>query len=151
MPAWSDIRPAAMSPQLPIIWSYQFRRETREFTARLAGERIEQIFGKSFRKLSLSEAHSEGSFSWARELLERAVMEPAIHRSSGRVFKHLGRLGYGERIVLPLSSDGVLSDGILGATEYHYFRPLAGAPDIFGDDSESWYSLRPVREWNKRI
>ncbi|MBN9546231.1 MAG: PAS domain-containing protein [Alphaproteobacteria bacterium] len=144
MPAWSDIRPAAMAEQLPIIWSYRFDRDRKEFTARLAGDHIEQIFGKSFRKLSLGDAHSEGSFSWAHALLERVVTEPALHRSYGRVFKHLGRSGYGERIALPLSADGVVSDGILGATEYHYFRPAAGAL-VESDDSETWYSLRPER------
>jgi len=146
MPAWSDIRPAALAPQLPIIWSYQFDRDRGGFTARLAGDRIEQIFGKSFRKLRLADAHSEGSFTWAYAMLERVVMEPAIHRSSGRVFKHLGRSGYGERIVMPLSGDGVLSDGILGATEYHYSRSAAGTSIEIRDTSEAWYSLRPVRQ-----
>jgi len=41
----------------------------------LAGKRIEQIFGKSFRKLRLADAHSENSFSWALDIIEALIAE----------------------------------------------------------------------------
>ena len=44
MPAWQDIKPARIAAQLPIIWSYSYDQGTDEFTGRLAGDRIVQVF-----------------------------------------------------------------------------------------------------------
>jgi len=56
IPAWSDIRPA--------------------------DERIEQIFGKSFCKLRLADAHSGNSFSRARDVIEALI--------AGRLPRNIG-------------------------------------------------------------
>lgn len=123
MPAWSDIQPARIAPQLPIVWSYRYDTASEEFVGRLAGDQISAIFGKGFRNLPLAQAQPAKDFSWIYALCKRVVAEPAIYHYTGRVFEQLGRYGYGERIMMPLSSDGRTSDGILGATLYqmgHY-------------------------------
>jgi hypothetical protein len=141
MPSWPDIRPAQIYAQLPIVWSYKFDRKTGKFTGRLAGDRITQIFGKSFRGLPLAEAQPPEAYPSVYALCERVVMEPALYRRRGPIFKHLGRPGYGERIMLPLSSDGVLGDGILGATEYRHPRNGGDIPIPNTADGEEWLPL----------
>ncbi len=118
IPRWKDINPAAIAGQLPIIWSYRYDRSNGTFTGRLAGDQIIRILGKDFRGLPLAEAQPPEAFPWVYALCKRVVVEPAIYRSEGRVFKQRDRYGQGERIIFPLSDDGVHCDGIFGATQY---------------------------------
>lgn len=141
MPSWTDICPARVSPHLSIIWSYKYDSVTEEFTGRLAGDRVVQVYGKGVRGLTLREIFPHQTYLWAHALLDRVVKQPALHRSQGRVFKELGRYGLGERVVLPLGSDGVVADGVLGATEYRYIRPLPDIPSESVAELEQWVPL----------
>ncbi len=140
MPSWRALNPAAIAAHLPIVWSYKYDREKDEFTSRIAGEKIVAIIGKNVRGVPMAEIFSKEEFPIFFARCKRVVSEPALCRGHGLVFKQLDRYGLGERIILPLSSDGVRSDGLLGATEY---RPFAGTPSPgVGSvkDVEEWYS-----------
>lgn len=141
MPSWAALQPSVMARQLSILWAYRYDQETGQFVGRLAGDKITQILGRSIRGVPMENVFAPGAFEWAYGLFQRVACEPAIYLNSGRVFGYLGRLGVGESIILPLSSDGVLADGILGATEYPYSRAAA---DTDADDAnrETWYGLR---------
>ena len=140
MPSWDELRPAAMARQLPLIWSYRFDRSTGEFTGRLAGDRITEVFDKSLRGMRLQDFHPPEAVPWVTEMLLRVVSEPALQLSSGRVFKQMDRVGSGQRIILPLAADGKTADGILGATEYHS-RIAAELPIQAATDLEEWFPL----------
>lgn len=129
---------------MPIVWAYNFDYGTRKFTARLAGDQISQIFGKSFRGLPLEEAHPPEAYPAIYALCERVVTEPALYRREGRIFEQLGRAGRGERIMLPLSTDGMHADGILGASEYRRPRILEEEAARVTSDVEEWFSIRSV-------
>lgn len=118
MPAWADIKPAAIARQLGIVWVYKYDRAKDEFTGRLSGHDITQTLGKNIRGLSLAEVQPPEFLVWIRGICRRVVLEPALYQYEGRVYRHLDRIGLGERIMLPLADDGVTGDGILGATEY---------------------------------
>ena len=137
MPAWGDIRPSRLMGQLPMIWAYSYDRATDTFTGRLAGDRIERIFGKGFRQTPLTEIFPPSEYQDVFQRAKRVVGEPALLRGEGLVFKQLNKFGYGERIMLPLASDGVHADGILGCTEYHSFD---GPYDASLPHSEEWFS-----------
>jgi hypothetical protein len=142
MPSWEDLRPKAIAAQLPIVWSYKFDPATGAFTGRLAGDRIAQIYGKSFRGLSLVEAQAPEAFASVYAVFSRVVREPAVYRCGGRIFRQRDQFGSGERIMLPLSSDGVSGDGILGATEYENLRLNPDLPIEAVNEMEVWFSLR---------
>jgi hypothetical protein len=142
MPAWSDICPAKIREQLPIVWSYRFDRSARTFTARLAGDRITQIFGKGFRGLPLEEAHPPEAYPAIYALCERVVSEPALYRRQGHIFEQLGRAGAGERIMLPLSADGIHTDGIFGASEYRCHGAWEESATQATSDVEEWFAVR---------
>jgi len=142
MPAWGDIRPARIAAQLPIIWSYRYDPLSGDFVGRLAGDQITAIFGKSFRNLPLVDAHPAADYPWIHALCKRVVSEPAIHHYSGRVFMQLSRFGHGERIMLPLSTDGHVSDGILGATLYQIGQYEPQLTLIPPTDSADWFPVR---------
>lgn len=141
MPSWQDLSPKAITPHLPLVWAYKFDAQSRDFVGRLAGERIARAYGKNFRGSPLAEIHTApDSYQTVHALLLRVVSEPAIFRGRGRVYQLQGEFQSGERIILPLSSDGIVSDGVFGATEIGSLsvvhQPVQGFQDA-GD----WFSL----------
>lgn len=140
MPGWSDIRPAAIAGQLPIVWSYRYNAQTEEFIGRLAGQQVTSVLGARFRDASLAEIMPPAHFGWIYELLRRVVIEPALHVGSGRVFRHLDRFGKGERIVLPLATDGMTADGVLGATEYEFDTLTPDGPEPI-PETLHWFAV----------
>ncbi|MDE1938433.1 MAG: PAS domain-containing protein [Alphaproteobacteria bacterium] len=138
MPGWTDIRPSQITAQLPIIWSYRYDRVADAFTGRLAGDQIEQIFGKNFRGSPMSTLYPADEFPRLFARSKRLVCEPALYWGEGMVFKHVDHYGHGERIMMPLADDGVLGDGILGATQYQSFRGVRRT-DI--PEHERWFTL----------
>lgn len=122
MPAWRHIDPVALGKNLPLIWSWKYDRATAKFTGRLSGEEITNAFGKSLRGAKHEEFFPKDEQERVFRLHQRVVTEPAFARGEGKVFSHVGRVGIGERIILPLSEDGILGDGIFGATVYEVFE-----------------------------
>jgi hypothetical protein len=138
MPGWSDICPARIVRQLPIIWAYIYDAETDSFTGRLAGDRIETIFGKSFRQTPLASIFPPDQYRDVFERAKRVVSEPAIFHGEGQVFRQVDRFGYGERVMLPLAGDGVHADGVLGCTEYH---TVGGFLDPKLPKTGTWFAI----------
>jgi hypothetical protein len=118
MPAWRDIDPLQMPKQLPIVWSWRYDRRSGEFFGRLAGEAIEAIFGKSFRRAKMEKLFPPDQYPTIYERHQKVVLDPCLCRGSGRVFRHLDRFGLGERVIMPLAEDGQNGDGLFGATIY---------------------------------
>jgi len=141
MPRWTDVIPSRIAAHLSLVWSFKYDAAKDAFTGRLVGERIARHIGKEFRGLSLTEAYPAEALPWVRVLFSRVVREPALYAHTGSLFRQMGREHPGERILLPLSEDGVAADGVLGATilEDATTMPLTLiAPDRA---SEHWFSL----------
>jgi hypothetical protein len=142
MPSWQDLRPKAIAPHLPIVWAYRFDAQKGEFVGRLAGDQISRAYGKGFHGLTLAEIHtSPDRYQAAKNMLERVISEPAVYLGHGRIYQFEGEFRTGERIVLPLSSDGVSSDGVFGATETGSL-PMLHQPVQGVHDTGEWFSLR---------
>jgi hypothetical protein len=141
MPAWNDVSPAAIKAQLPIIWAWKFDPVADEFTGRLAGERIEALFGKSIRGIKMTDV----IFGRGQELTfarhKRVVASPLFFRGHGLVYRHMDRFDIGERVILPLADDGANGDGIIGATEFH--SNFGAPPDALlrSGETEEWFAL----------
>lgn len=144
MPAWADIDPGAIGPQLPIIWSWKYDRATDLFTGRLAGEEIDSIFGKTMRGADMREFFKDWNYEGVFARNKRVAAEPCLCHGKGLVFIHAGRYGSGERIILPLAADGEHGDGIIGATVYHSMQrglsETGKEPASTGEDV-TFYSL----------
>jgi len=138
MPGWNDIRPSRVARQLPIIWAYTYDRATDTFTGRLAGDRIEAVFGKTFRQTPLEEIYPKSEYMDVFERAKRVIDEPAIYYSEGLVYRQLKNLWYGEHLIMPLADDGVHGDGILGCTEC---RSMDAPQDGSVSENEAWFPL----------
>jgi hypothetical protein len=140
MPAWSDLSPSDLAPHFKRLWAFKYDSASGEFTARLAGNRAMVGFGKSFRGTPLKDLHPPHIFDLAQSHMAKVVTERAAYYCSGKLFKAGSQVFEGERIMLPLSSDGERGDGILGATDFES-RLMEGPVELLLGEIE-WFSIR---------
>lgn len=120
MPARTDIDPVALDAALPILWLCDYEADTERFRCRLAGEKISELHGGPIAGRYVDEILQGDRTSEMMGRYRRVVGEPAIGHAAGRVYLHKdGRL-VGERILLPLATDGEKADGVLGATSFRW-------------------------------
>jgi len=136
--AWSAIKPAAIAAQLSLVWSYNYDRASDSFTGRLCGNSIADAFGRNIKGVPMRELYPADDFQHLFARSKRVVCEPAFYRGEGMVFTHLEKFGHGERIMMPMASDGTTGDGVFGATQY---QSVWGKPSDRHAEEESWFSL----------
>jgi hypothetical protein len=131
MPGWRDIDPAAIKQHLPIIWSWRWDAALGTLVGRLAGEQITAVLGVNVRGRPIEECFPPEVLETVIARYKRVMLEPAFMHSAGKVYGTVGGEGWGERIALPLATDGVSGDGIIGATVYRFgVRPRMGEASI---------------------
>ncbi|HEY1876446.1 MAG TPA: PAS domain-containing protein [Rhizomicrobium sp.] len=118
MPAWNDISSSVLAPHFKLLWAFTFDRRRGEFVGRLAGRQVKEWFGTNFSGHKLDDMHPPHVVTEAHALLTKVVTIPAAGRSSGRLATVGGHTVTGERIALPLATDGTNADGVLGASVY---------------------------------
>ncbi len=116
MPSRRDIDPARLGPVLPIIWLSEYEPAAGTFRYRLAGEEVNEIFGGSVAGRLLSDIVAGDRFQATNKNFLKVIRDEAALLASGPIYRCTDRIAMGERLVLPLSSDGVTADGLLGAT-----------------------------------
>lgn len=140
MPSWADLSSSALAPHFQLLWGFQYDPQSDEFTGRLAGAHVTEWLGANFWGARLQDIHSPRVEKEARHFFHKIISGPAAGRCSGRLFVMGDHTALGERIALPLSSDGVHADAILGATEYEYV-PVTGPVELIHENLE-WFALR---------
>ena len=118
MPAWRDIDAVAIGKYLPKVWAWRFDPMLDTFIGRLAGEDIIAVMGCEMRGRRFAQCFPPGSAATVEARHRKVIGGPNIMRTTGRVYVLTGQYGLGERIVLPLATDGVTGDGVLGVTDY---------------------------------
>jgi hypothetical protein len=116
MPSRQDIDALCLGPVLPIIWVNEYESAANTFRYRLAGEDVNQIFGLSVSGRLLSDFVAPERFETTNEAFLKIIVDEVALLASGPVYRCTDRIALGERLALPLSSDGVTADGIIGAT-----------------------------------
>ena len=138
MPGWTSLRLSQIEKLMPIIWAYRYDRAADRFIGLQAGVNIEQIFGRTITGTPMEELYPAKDYPRLFERAKRVACGPGFYRGIGMVFSHLDHSGNGERIMLPLASDGVHGDGVLGATVYQFFL---GARVEAVAEHDNWYEL----------
>lgn len=139
MPAWSDLSPTSLGPHLKLLWTFRYDRATGEFAARLAGNRVMMCLGDSFRGTPLRKLYKPDMFEKAHADFSRIVLEPALAHANGKLFKVGESAIQGERIALPMATDGHHGDGVLGASDFKY-QPAAGSVELL-HCPPVWFSI----------
>jgi hypothetical protein len=117
MPSRRDIDATRLGPVLSIIWINEYEADAGTFRYRLAGEGVNNIFGTSVSGRLLSDFIAPGRFEVTNESFLKVIREASALVANGPVYRCTDRIAIGERLALPLSSDGVTADSIIGATE----------------------------------
>jgi len=128
MPSRRDIEPLRLGPVLPFIWVSDYEAAAGTFRYRLAGEQEKELWGQPVSGRLLSEFSPPERFSATNETFLKVLREEAALIAHGAVFRCSGRIGLGERLILPLASDGVIADGLIGATYRESTTDLELAP-----------------------
>ncbi|WP_282606858.1 PAS domain-containing protein [Pelagibius sp. Alg239-R121] len=116
MPSRQDIDALRLGPVLPFIWLSDYEAAHDTFRYRLAGEEVNAVFGSRITGKLLSEIVKGGRFPTVNELFLRVVNEKLALHAEGPIYRCTDRMTLGERLVLPLSSDGGTADGLVGVT-----------------------------------
>ena len=120
MPARTDIDPVALDAALPILWLCDYEADVDRFRCRLAGEKIDTLHGGLIAGRYVDDILKSDRVHEVMGRYKRVVSEPAICHAAGRVYLHKDRRLIGERILLPLATDGATADGVLGATSFRW-------------------------------
>jgi hypothetical protein len=125
MPARRGIDPAHIPTLLPFLFVYDYHPDTSRFFCRLAGEEIFAAAGIHGAKKFIEELFQSPTLERVRERYRRVVLTPSVIHTRGLLRVASGYRIPGERLVLPLASDGVTPDGLIGATIYRRNEALS--------------------------
>ena len=142
MPVWTAIQPSWIAPHLTRVFAFTYDRQSGEITRRLMGGELLAMFAGSPRGTPLEQLQAPRLALRMHLTVSRVVREPAFYRGTGKLFRQGAHVVEGERIVLPLSTDGLNGDGALGASDYH--DPMiesATDPVEVLHDAEEWFPL----------
>ena len=95
--------------------------------------------GANFWGGSIKTLYSPPVFEEAYRFLNKVVTMPAAGRSNGTLFTMVEKAVTGERIALPLASDGVHADAVLGASDYDP-TPVT-SPVALVHENVKWFPL----------
>lgn len=138
MPAWSDIDAVALRDALPIVWAWRYDTARKTYIGRLAGEDVVAVVGGNVRNRAIEDCFSAAALPVIRGRLDTVLAGPSLMHGSGTVYVRHGYSGSGERVILPLASDGLHADGVLGATLYRFgIKPTVQDGITFDPEQES--------------
>ncbi|MBK1669721.1 hypothetical protein CKO28_16905 [Rhodovibrio sodomensis] len=118
LPNRSEIELNAIKLALPYVWLIEHIPREDAFRYRLAGEHVNGVFGYSLRGKHLREIIEPHMLDTVRDRFLHTLKTPGVVYAVGRVYMRIGGYREGERLILPLSDDGVTGTHLLGVTDY---------------------------------
>lgn len=137
LPARRSVDPVKIPSVLSSVFICDYERAAGRLRYSLVGEDVRTRYGCEI----IGRYQDELFQGLAREALLRRIrtlMEtPAISYSYGEVHGFAGRHGAGERLALPLASDGINPDSLIGAVAFQW----EGGADFTETDERMTYSF----------
>lgn len=129
-PALSDIDPTDIPTVLGQIWLCDRLADSGRFRYRLAGEKINAFWGQSIAGKHLDEVVPPARLASATKKLRMACELPSIIHETICLSLAEEIARNGERVILPLSDDGVRVNVLLGADHGNWGRDLEFDPYV---------------------
>jgi len=120
MPAWAEIHPSWIAPHLTRVFAFTYDRASGGITRAFMGGQLLEMLPGNLRGTPLQHLQAPRLAIRMHLTVSRVVLEPTFYRGTGKLFQQGARIIEGERIVLPMSTDGVNSDGALGASDFDH-------------------------------
>ena len=118
LPSVSVFDPLEIAPLLSNVWKMRWEDEAQDFVYRLAGEDILKMFSTPLRRKTLGEVYAPDHSEALRSRYQMICRTPVAFYARGRIYSHLGRVGIGERLVLPLTDAHGRPRVVIGCTVY---------------------------------
>jgi hypothetical protein len=135
---------------LPFIWLVEYQRDADDFRYRLAGEHVNDVFGRSLRGRDLREVIAPAKLDEVYKRFRYVVDTPGGVHCLGRVYMHIGTYREGERLILPLADDGDSVTHLLGVTNYR--RAARSVDPARPDDmDETYVTLPALHAWHPQL
>ncbi len=147
MPARRALDATAMPATLPHIFVYEYRRQTGRFYCRLSGAEINRVVGKTCARRFLDELFTPAVFAVVAERYNRVVRTPTLAYMRGIINMANGARVPGERLILPLSDDGVVADGLIGGAIYRLPQAFTAATWVNEPLVEARFASLPPAGW----
>jgi hypothetical protein len=141
LPSIQALDPLHLPGMLSNIWILEVAPDTRRFRMRLAGERINAIYGRNVAGQYFSDVFAPSEIELLVARYTRALSEPAIVRAVGAIYAAAGRFAQGERLALPMLGRTGLTDTIFGATVYNEFKVETSSVYVTGGEP-TFYRFR---------
>jgi hypothetical protein len=113
------IDPAAIRDCLPHVWLYKYLPEDNDFICTLAGEAVNEAWGRSLIGKRASVFMPPAMQARVPKLYRRMLETPAIQVSRRRITPADGMAQSAERLILPLAHDDGSPYGVFGLTLYY--------------------------------
>ena len=117
-PRRAAVDPTAITPILASVWLCDYLPEGRRFRMRLAGETINDLYGRNITHCYFEEIIAQPLLDDTVRRYRRVVEEPAILHCAGHIYLATQRSEVGERLVLPLADDDGALTHVIGASVY---------------------------------
>jgi hypothetical protein len=118
LPSRKEIDLKAIQHALPYVWLIEYLPDEDGFRYRLAGEHVNEVFGYSLRGKRLRDMIEPHMAEIVQARFKHVLNTPGVVYAVGRVYMRVGGYREGERLILPLSDDGVNGTHLFGVTDY---------------------------------
>ncbi|WP_027289004.1 PAS domain-containing protein [Rhodovibrio salinarum] len=118
LPSRREIDLDAIRHALPYVWLVEHVPDDESFRYRLSGEHVNVVFGFSLRGKRLCDIIEPHMLDTVRQRYLHVLNTPGVVYAVGRVYMRIGGYREGERLILPLSDDGVKATHLFGVTDY---------------------------------
>lgn len=134
IPKRSAFDPMAVRSLLPFLWIYRFETERDDYVVRLAGEEINNAWGRSIKGMTMREVVGDADYPVMRERWGNILGVPLIHY--GASSERLSALDTrrAERMLTPLADNDGTPNHILGISLYEISPTDSSRPSLEPED-----------------
>lgn len=134
MPLRNAFDPMTVRGLLPYLWIYRFDPDRDDYVVRLAGEEINNAWGRSIKGLTMREVVGDQDYPIMRERWDTILGTPLIHY--GASSERLSALDTrrAERMLTPLADNDGTPNHILGISLYRISPTDTSHPSLEPED-----------------
>jgi len=142
LPPWTSVQPSWIAPHLKRVFAFAYDIASGEITRSLVGNQVLALVDWNSKGTPVQNLQEPRLALRMHLTVSRVVLGPSFYRGTGRLFQQGPYVVEGERIVLPISSGGVIGDGALGASDYYHPEADASTDPVeVLHDIEEWFPV----------
>ncbi len=149
LPLKNALEPLAIPDLLPFLWINEHDAANGCFVYRLVGEEIRGRYATPLKDRNLADIFPVATARRIQATMERVAFAPCAYHHLGAIYESCDRVGFGERLLLPLGPGAGPGTHVLGISIYDVGtcapakQPRADGGDR-GGDIRRFYPLSAI-------